>query len=118
MSTNTTQETEAVIKQYAQSIPHGPDSVVGNYAEDAIFLNQAGIYHGHTEIRQAWDVILHAPDGLLETIQITKLSVDGEYGFMVSKSKEFLFMITDTFVVRNGKIVMHTVFIPEEFGSA
>lgn len=119
MPTSTTQETEAVIRRYTQSITQGTDAILGNYAEDAIFFNQNGIQRGLAEIRAAWDMVVKgAPEGLMEDIMPTQLVVDGEHGYMVSKAKSFLFIINDTFVVRNGKIAIHTIFIPEEFGGA
>jgi len=114
MTTNTTQQTEATIVRHRQAIRTGVDAILSNYTDDSIFFTQNGPVRGLAELRAVFEDILQtAPPGLLDAMEIVQLDVDGEVGYMVSKAKDFFFMTTDTFVVRDGKIMIHTTFIPE-----
>jgi len=104
-------QTVKVINNHLQAFAKGDiDALISDFADDATFYKQDGILNGKAEIRRLFNGLLEAmPPG--SDIEIKKQLIDGEIAYLYwsgeSESVEIPFA-TDTFIIRDGKIVKQT----------
>jgi hypothetical protein len=61
---------------------------------------------GLEAIRTFFDGMLsNSPPDLLKAFAVVRLETSGSFGYLVWKAEPYIPLATDTFVVRNGKIV-------------
>jgi ketosteroid isomerase-like protein len=109
MSTNES-KTEATVSNHLQAFfRKSVEGVVQDYAEDAVLMVPTGPLRGVTEIRKFFTAFIGTlPAGFLEAFKIQKQEFVGELGYIVWAAAPWVQFATDTFVVRNGRIVMQT----------
>ncbi len=82
-----------------------------NYAEDILLFCEVGVLEGHDAIRaSARRLGLQLPEARFE---FTARWVAGEYAFLVWRAESDRFSVedgADSFVIRDGRIVMQTIF--------
>lgn len=81
-----------------------------NYTEDCVILSRAGILKGHEGVRAAWQRLQKAlPDA---RFSYRTLHQEDKYGFLEWEAEGQMAHIpdgADTFVIRDGKICMHSI---------
>src|SRR3954462_9441626 len=88
------------------------DAVMADYAEDAVLCTPVGAARGLAQIRAAVEPFatkLMPPGSQLKVLQQV---IDGELVYLTWSGESPRFRIpmgTDTFIIRNGKIVAQTV---------
>ena len=110
MSTETF-DTRTVIETHLTAFvqQHGVDAIVRDYDDHASFLSEARTYHGKREIREFFESFLAwLPAGAIARFSLRALRVDGEVAYITWSAGDDVPLGTDTFVVRNGKIVSQT----------
>lgn len=85
--------------------------IVKNYAEDVVLITSSGVLRGHAGVRvSAEELRRQLPDG--EYAYVSR-NVEGDVAFLVwngrSRDREIKNGV-DTFVIRNGKIVVQTIY--------
>jgi ketosteroid isomerase-like protein len=106
-------ETEKVLARHWRDFVAGDlESIMADYAQDAILLSAMGTLKGHAQIRPMFESIFSHlfPKGT-STLKLEKQSVEGELGFIVwsgSAPKYEVPFATDTFWIREGKIATQT----------
>ena len=110
MSTDTTKQTEATLTHHLQSLLAGMlDAVLSDYTEDSILFTANGEMRGLSGVRAFFEAsIKNTPPEMLKAFQMVKQDIDGEIAYIVWKAEPFVALGTDTFVVRNGKIMAQT----------
>ena len=105
-----THQTEQTLKNHLNAFFHKSiDGVVADYAEDSLFIIQAGPLRGIAEIRQFFaNFIETLPAGFLDAFRMHKQEFVGELGYIVWDALPWVEFATDTFVVRDGKIRFQT----------
>jgi hypothetical protein len=82
-----------------------------NYAEDVLLFCEVGVLRGHSAIRQSAKRLgLQLPGARFD---FTTRDVAGEYAFLVWKARSDRFEVedgADSFVIRDGRIVMQSIF--------
>jgi ketosteroid isomerase-like protein len=103
-------QTEQTLKHHLDAFfRKSIDGVVADYAEDAVFLIQAGPLRGVAEIRQFFTRFIDTlPAGFLEAFRMHTQEFDGELGYIVWDALPWVEFATDTFVVRDGRIRFQT----------
>lgn len=103
-------ETMAVLQHHAAALAAGDlDEIMVDYADDAVFISDdSGILAGAAAIREHFST----PSGLAD-ITPTVLHVHGDYLY-VCWTADGVRLGTDTFVVRDGRIVFQTVAIARD----
>lgn len=102
---------ESVVRNHLQAFVEqkGVDAIVRDYDDDARFLSEIRTYHGKREIRRFFEVFIASlPPGAIGRFALRTLRVDGEVAYITWSAGDELPLGTDTFVVRNGKIVSQT----------
>ena len=104
--------TEAIVKQHMVALGKGDmEAVMADYSEGAILCSAQGLSRGHAEIRATIEPFVKKvlPPG--SDFKLQKMLVDGEVAYIVWTAESAGFRLplgTDTFVVRDGKIVAQT----------
>ena len=100
--------TETVVRNHLQAFleQKGIAAILNDYDENARFYSEAKIYEGKQEIQGFFrDFIGSLPAGTIERFSLRSLRVDGNIAYITWSVGADIPMGTDTFVVRNGKIV-------------
>ena len=109
--------TEAVLGHHLQAIAdQNIDAIVSDYTEDSIVISANGISRGLEQIRGFFSFALTVmtPE-VLAVFQVARQEVDGEFAYMLWSAPPAIAFATDTFCIRDGKIVMQS--FAAQFGS-
>ena len=115
MATDTTKQTEATLAHHHEAMSQGVDAVLSDYTEDSVLFTPDGPVRGLAGLRAFFEAFTsNLPPGMMEAYQVVRQDVDGEVAYLLAKAEPFAPLVTDTFVVRNGKIVVQTfaVYMP------
>ena len=98
--------TEATVDNHLQAFfRKSVDGVVQDYANESILIVSSGPLRGLGEIQRFIETM---PAGFLEAFKMRTQEFVGEIGYIVWDASPWVHFATDTFVVRNGKIMMQT----------
>jgi hypothetical protein len=104
--------TEAVVTEHLRCFGTCDlEGIVGGYAEDAAMHSPSGTVRGHGQLRQLFARVFSEFGKPGTSFEMLHQLYDGEIGFVVwsAETVDNVYDLgTDTFVVRNGKIVAHT----------
>jgi ketosteroid isomerase-like protein len=103
--------TEAIVRNHLQAFVEqkGIDAILSDYDDNARFHSEARTYKGKQEISDFFaSFIASLPIGAAERFSLRTLRVDGELAYITWSAGREIPLGTDTFVVRNGKIVSQT----------
>ncbi len=103
--------TEAVVRSHVQTFldQKGIAAIVADYDEDACVLSEDKTYRGRREIGAFFEGFIAAlpPQGI-RRFSLRSLRVEGDLAYITWSVGSEWPLGTDTFVVRNGKIVAQT----------
>ncbi len=109
MATDTTQQTQATLAHHLQALGQGTDAILSDYTENSILFTPNGPVRGLGELRTFFEAFIsNLPSGMMEAFEMVRQDVDGEIAYILWKAEPFAPLGTDTFVVRNGKIMVQT----------
>ena len=101
--------TQSTISRHLSAIPQGIDTIIADYANDAVLITQDAVFRGPVEIRRFFEAFMaNASPELLAAFAVTRLETHGEIGYLLWKADPFIPFATDTFVVRDDRIVAQT----------
>jgi ketosteroid isomerase-like protein len=106
-----TDETRTVLLRHIDAFEHGIDAILADYAPDAVLFTPDGLLRGHARIRAFFQRLLadiFTPDCEFRMLQQL---VDGEVAYIVWSARSpgtNIRVGTDTYIIRNGKIVAQT----------
>lgn len=106
-----TKVTETVVRNHLQAFleQKGVAAILGDYDENARFYSEARVYQGKQEIGAFFtDFIASLPADAIARFSLRSLRVDGDIAYITWRAGEDIPLGTDTFVVRDGKIVSQT----------
>ena len=101
--------TKDVIDNHIRCFHEGNiEGVLDDYLTDAILFTPAGPLKGRSEIRKLFQTLLaeFGKPGASDKVQMA--TFEGDYGYLIWSAEtadNFYELATDTFVVRDGKIV-------------
>ncbi|MGE5610026.1 MAG: nuclear transport factor 2 family protein [Bacillota bacterium] len=104
--------TEAVLNHHLEAFDSGNvETILSDYAPDALLLTPTGTLHGHAQIRPVLQSLLK--DIFQSATQFTMLQqiVEGELAYIVWSAESDRYRVplaTDTYLIRGGKIVIQT----------
>ncbi|NKB49733.1 MAG: nuclear transport factor 2 family protein [Alphaproteobacteria bacterium] len=106
-------KTKAVLDSHLTAFGSGNvDAILANYASDAVIMFPGGMVSGHADIRGMFEGLVTEFGQPGVTFEMLNSDVSGEIAFIVWKAetgKAVYEMGTDTYVIRDNKIVMQTV---------
>lgn len=104
-----TKVTEKVLEHHMGAFAAGVDEILMDYTEQSVIITSNGVFRGLSEIRKFFrDFIAGVTPEFWESYVLVKRICEGEFAFITWTAKPFLTFATDTFVVRDGKVIMQT----------
>jgi ketosteroid isomerase-like protein len=110
MSTRSS-DTEAVVRNHLQTFVEkkGIAAILTDYDDDACFHCETKTYRGKKEIRDFFEgFIASLPPGAADSFALRTLRVEGDLAYITWSAGRQIPLGTDTFVVRDGRIVSQT----------
>ena len=108
---NRSPATEAVVRNHLQVFldQKGVAAILADYDEDAFFISEEKTYRGTREIGVFFENFLASlpPQGI-RRFSLRSMRVEGDLAYITWSVGSEWPLGTDTFVVRNGKIVSQT----------
>lgn len=102
--------TEATLAHHLQAFAEGIEAILSDYTEESIVFTPNGVIRGLDKLRTFFDgFIKNSPPELFEAVKFLRKDIEGEVAYTVWKAEPYIKMATDTFVVREGKILVQTV---------
>jgi ketosteroid isomerase-like protein len=104
-------DTEAVVRNHLQTFvdKKGIAAILTDYDDNACFYSEARTYRGKSEIRHFFEeFIASLPPGAADSFSLRTLRVDGDLAYITWSAGREIPLGTDTFVVRDGRIVSQT----------
>jgi ketosteroid isomerase-like protein len=101
--------TEAVIRNHLRAATIGVDAILEDYTEDSVLVTHDATYRGPAEIRRFFAALFESlPAGFFRTMKVNREEFVGAHAYLLWERKPIISQATDTFVVRNGKILFQT----------
>jgi len=101
--------TEAVLVHHLQAFGEGVDAILSDYTEESVLITPDGVVRGIDELRTFFDgFIKNSPPELFEAFKFLRQDIEGEVAYILWKAEPYIKMATDTFVIRDGKILVQT----------
>lgn len=101
--------TEDAIRVHIKAMGQRLEDVVAGYSDDAILLTPDSSYQGQAQIRDFYQTFMHDTLPLLaSSYALQRFDVIGEAGYLVWSALPSIPLGTDTILVHDGKIVLHT----------
>lgn len=98
--------TEATLTHHLQALREGVDEVMRDYTDASVLFTPRGPIRGLAAIRRYYEGFLgNAPPGLIQGLTVTRQDVDGDTAYILWKAEPFIPFATETFVIRDGRIV-------------
>jgi hypothetical protein len=91
------------------------DAILEDYTPESILFTPNGPIRGLDGIGAFFaDFLTNSPPALLQAIRLLRQDIDGEIAYIVWQAAPFIPLASDTFVIRDGKIVVQTfaAFVP------
>ena len=111
--------TQEIVERHLAAFGEGDvEATMADYADDAVMISPNGVRRGAAEIREAFEAFfsgLFAPGTYDFTLDLA--TYEGETGYIVWHAEctpVNIAYASDTFVVRDGKIVTQTVALKVE----
>jgi len=104
-------DTETVVRHHLQAFveQQGLDAILNDYADDACFLSEGRAYCGKPAIGEFFEGFIAAlPPEAVSRFTLRSLRVQGDLAYITWSAGPELPLGTDTFVVRQGRIVSQT----------
>ncbi|HET6980952.1 MAG TPA: nuclear transport factor 2 family protein [Myxococcaceae bacterium] len=106
--------TEAVLQRHLRAATVGVDAIMEDYTEQSVLITHDATYRGHTEIRRFFTGLFEIlPEGFFAEMRLTRQEIAGEVGYILWERAPVISQATDTFVVRDGKILFQTFTPPK-----
>jgi ketosteroid isomerase-like protein len=101
--------TGAVLENHLRAARTGVDAVMQDYTEESVLITHEATYRGLAAIRGFFTALFRdLPAGFFETLKMNRQEIIGEVAYILWERQPQISRATDTFVVRNGKILAQT----------
>jgi len=98
--------TEAILSHHLRSFSESIDEIMTDYTSESVLFTPEGPLPGLQPIRTFFENFLNtSPPELLQAMTLLRQDVRGEVAYIMWKADPYIPLATDTFVVRDGKIV-------------
>jgi ketosteroid isomerase-like protein len=110
MSKTGTKDTNAVLDNHLAAAQRGDlEAVLNDFSEDSVLFLPQGPVRGIAKLREFYKAFLtNPPSGFPKAFELLRRDVDGEVAYIVWKAEPGVQLATDTFLVRDRKIIVQT----------
>ena len=111
--------TESTLNHHLQAFGEGVDAIMQDYTAESVLFTPDGALQGLEPIRAFFAGFLNtSPPELLQAMALVRQDVSGDVAYIIWKAEPFILLATDTFVVRDGKIVAQSFAVLASVGNA
>ncbi len=101
--------TESVLQNHLRAATVGVEAVMQDYTDDSVLITHDATYRGLVEIRRFFTALFRElPAGFFDAMKMIRQEIAGEVAYILWERRPIISQATDTFVVRNGKILFQT----------
>lgn len=101
--------TRAVLEHHLRAFYEGIDPLMDDFTADSVIITHDATYRGLKEIRAFFTALIEGlPEGFDEAVKVRRQEIAGEVAYLLWDAKPWFPFCTDTFLVRNGKILYQT----------
>ena len=101
--------TEAVLQNHLRAAKIGVDAIMQDYTDRSVLITHDSTFRGPAEIRRFFTTLFRElPEGFFDALKMNRREIAGEVAYILWERKPYFSRATDTFVVRNGKILVQT----------
>jgi hypothetical protein len=101
--------TETVLQNHLRAAKVGLDAIMQDYTDRSVLITHDATYRGLAEIRGFFTALFkQLPEGFFNDLRMHRQEIVGEVAYILWERQPQIFRATDTFVVRNGKILVQT----------
>lgn len=101
--------TEAVLQNHLRAAKIGVDAVMQDYTDQSVLITHYATYRGLAEIQGFFTALFGAlPRGFFDELKMIRQEIVGEVAYVLWERQPQIARATDTFVVRNGTILVQT----------
>jgi ketosteroid isomerase-like protein len=112
MPVTDSEQTKTTLIHHLEAFDQGDiGAVLSDYADDAVLLTSKGVRRGHGQIKEVFEWLLANVSTPGSTFTMIQQLVEGEIAYIVWSAESQRYRIplaTDTYVIRDGKIVAQT----------
>lgn len=110
MSAEMTQQTTAILQHHLTAIAQGDvDAILSDYTAESVLFLADNTLHGLEPIHNFFAAVLASlPADWMAEFKMIQQAVEGEVAYIVWQAPPAFPLATDTFVVREGKIMAQT----------
>ena len=102
-------DTQAVVEHHLGAVAEGMDALMGDFTDQSVIITPDATFTGIAEIRGFFEAFVAGlPEGFMDSFKVTKTVYVGEIGYILWEAKPWFVMGTDTFTVRDNKIMVQT----------
>lgn len=97
------------LTRHLQAIPQGVDAIMDDYTDESVLFTPGATLVGLGAIRGFFEsFIASSPPELIAALRVIHSDVRGEVAYILWQAEPFIPLATDTFVIRDGKILVQT----------
>jgi hypothetical protein len=101
--------TEAVLQGHLRAATVGVDAVMQDYTDESVLITHDATFRGLAEIRGFFGALFRElPAGFFDELKMIRQEIAGEGAYILWERRPLVARATDTFVVRDGKILFQT----------
>ena len=101
--------TQAALQHHLGAFAEGVDAIMQDYSEKSVVITPDATYRGLDEICAFFTAFVEStPEGLWDVFTMKRQEIVEEVAYILWEAKPWFPLGTDTFVVRDGKIVYQT----------
>ena len=110
MVSDATKQTQTTVAHHLEAVMSGDlDVILSDYTEESILFTPEGPVHGLRQLRSFMEAFIsNMPPGMVEAWEMVRQDAEGEVEYVLWKAGPFVPLGTDTFIVRDGKIITQT----------
>jgi ketosteroid isomerase-like protein len=116
------EQTAQVLERHMTAVDSGDiDAILVDYVEDAVLLTSKGARRGHGQIKEVFEWLLANVFTAESSFTMIQQLIEGEIAYIVWSAESQRYCVplaTDTYLIRDGKIVTQTLAAKVEPKSA
>jgi hypothetical protein len=99
----------AVLQNHLRAATVGVDAVMQDYTDQSVLVTHDATYRGLEEIRGFFSTLFRElPAGFFDEMKMIRQEIVGDTAYILWERKPIISRATDTFVMRDGKILFQT----------
>ena len=107
---NSTARIDTLLNNHLQSFAQKDvDGIMRDYSEESVFITPTGQLHGLKAIRNFFDTFIQAlPPSFFDSFKMNRQEVSSDLAYIAWEAAPWIHLGTDSFLVKDSKIMVQT----------